>query len=376
MPTAGNEGAGSGAELPALYRPWIEALRGGSIPAESEATCDRCAMLAPPSSPASGENRRAVPDGDLFFDPRVKCCTYVPALPNFLVGRILLDPAPESAAGRASVEARIAAGVGVTPAGLEQPRAFNVLYRKGPEAFGRSVSMRCPHYGPDTGTCGIWRHRQSACTTWFCKFVRGAIGHRFWTALRHLLETVERSLAAHCVLALNPGAEAIRRLVVPPVADADRCLTAADLDGVPDPARHRSAWGRYAGREREFYEASARLVEAFTWSDVIRVTGAEVELAAALVKEAFRALSSDALPARPTVGPVQMVPLGPDRLRVSAYSAYDPLVIPKALGDALHFFDGRPTRSALAAIAAEAGLEVERPVVRRLADFEVLVEEP
>jgi hypothetical protein len=95
--------------------------------------------------------------------------------------------------------------VGVTPAGLEQPPAYGLLHRSAAGAFGRSVAMRCPHYRPDTGTCGIWRYRQSACSTWFCKYVRGAVGHRFWTALRHLLEAVERSLVAHCVLELNPG---------------------------------------------------------------------------------------------------------------------------------------------------------------------------
>ena len=174
-PTRAPVGRSEGAELPALYRPWIEALVGGAIPAESEATCDRCAMLAPVSGPAAG---------DLFFDPRSKCCTYVPALPNFLVGGILLDPTPESAAGRASVEARIVAGVGVTPAGLEQPPAHGLLYQSAPDAFGRTLSMRCLHYRSETGTCGIWRHRPSVCTTWFCKYVRGAVGLRFWTALR------------------------------------------------------------------------------------------------------------------------------------------------------------------------------------------------
>jgi hypothetical protein len=358
-----------------LYGPWIEALVGGPIPAEFEATCDRCAMLPAASSPAAGPSRTAEPEGDLFFDPRVKCCTYVPSLPNFLVGRILLDHAPESAAGRASVEARIAAGVGVTPAGIEPPRAHELLYANAPAAFGRSVAMRCPHYRTDTGGCGIWRHRQSVCATWFCKYVRGAVGHRFWTALLRLLEAVERSLAAHCVLELNPGAEAIQHLTVPRGPDVDRQLSAADLDGVPDPARYRAVWGRYRGREREFYEASARLVEPFTWSDVTRVGGAQVELASAVVVEAYRALASDALPARLRVGPVEMAPVGPDRLRVTAYRATDPLVIPRALGDVLHFFDGRTTRSALAAIAVEAGLEVDRAVVRRLVDVEVLVED-
>jgi len=360
-------GTPDGAELPLLYGPWIEALLGGAVPAEAAASCDRCAMLAQPGSRT---------DGDLFFDPRSKCCTYVPSLPNFLVGRILRDRSPESAAGRASVEARIEAGVGVTPAGLAQPPVYGLRYRSAADAFGRSVALRCPHYLADTGTCGIWRHREAACATWFCKYDRGAVGLRFWTALRRLLESIERSLVAHCVLALDPGVGAIERLVASPRPDADPRLSATDLDEVADAHRQRLAWGRYAGREREFYEASARLVENLTWSEVTRLTGAEVRLAATPVKATYDALRSDALPSRLRVAPVEITPLGADRLRMTSYRAYDPLVIPKALGDALHHFDGRPTRSALAAIARDNGLDVERAVVRRLVDFDVLIEDP
>jgi Fe-S-cluster containining protein len=324
-------------------------------------------MLAPPGSQA---------DGDLFFDPRSKCCTYEPSLPNFLVGRILRDRSPESAAGRASVEARIAAGIGVTPAGLAQSAAYGLRYRSAPDAFGRSVALRCPHYRTDTGTCGIWRHRESACATWFCKYDRGAVGLRFWTALRRLLESVERALVAHCLLTLDPGAGVLERIVASTGPDAEPRLSAADLDEVADARRQRLAWGRYAGREREFYEASARLVEHLTWTEVTRLAGAEVQLAAALVKATYDALRSDALPSRLRAAPVEIVHLGAGRLRMTSYRAYDPLVIPKALGDALHHFDGRPTRSALAAIASDTGLDIERAVVRRLVDFDVLVEDP
>lgn len=368
-------GPSPGASLPPLYGPWIEALVGGMVPVERQATCDRCVMLAPAPASRSPGPRRPAGDGAVYFEPRIKCCTYVPVLPNFLVGRILLDRTAASAAGRASVEARIAAGIGVTPAGLEQPPAQALLYRNAPAAFGRSLALRCPHYRADSGTCGIWRHRPSACATWFCKYGRGAVGERFWLALRRLLEQVEASLAAHCVLRLDPGVEALAGVVDAPRPEADPGLSAGDLDGVADAGGHRARWGRHAGRERDFYEASARLVEGLTWSDVRRVGGAEVELAAALVRARFRALRSTALPDRLRLGPVESTPLDRDQVRVTSYRAYDPLVIPRTLFDALHRFDGRPTGAALAAIAAEAGLEVDRAVVQRLADFEVLVED-
>src|SRR5262245_52393001 len=97
------------AALPPLYAGWMDSLLGGAIPAEGRATCSSCAMLPPAGA--------AVEGSDHFFSPATKCCTYLPQLANFLVGRILgdQDPDPSAAAGRASVEARIDAGVGVTP---------------------------------------------------------------------------------------------------------------------------------------------------------------------------------------------------------------------------------------------------------------------
>ena len=254
--------------------------------------------------------------------PRSKCWTDIPSLPNFLVGRILGDSAAESAAGRASVLARIGAGVGVTPAGLAKPPAFALLYRNAADAFGRAVSLRCPHYIAEGGTCGIWRHRQSVCSTWFCKHVRGAVGQRFWESVRYLLDAVERSLASDCVLTLDPGGEAIDRIVVSSDdCDPRRSLSASEVDGRPDPEGYRAAWGRYAGREHEFYEASARLIEGLAWDDVRRIGGAQVELTGTLVRRRYAELMSDAVPTRLRVGALTRQPAGPGHERVTTYSS-------------------------------------------------------
>ena len=98
--------------LPPLYAGWIDDLLDGPLPHESEATCEDCAMW--PGAGSSGA-------GALAFHPETKCCTYIPSLPNFLVGRIVEDDDPAMAPGRASVEARIDARLGVTPMGIDRP---------------------------------------------------------------------------------------------------------------------------------------------------------------------------------------------------------------------------------------------------------------
>lgn len=354
------------AQLPSLYHPWIEALLGGSIPAEAEAPCNDCAMLPEPGAAPSG-SRDA-----LFFDPAVKCCTYVPALANFLVGNILLDRSPEMAAGRASVLARIETGVGVTPLGLAQPPAFALLYEAGGAAtFGKAVHLRCPHYVTETGGCGIWRHRQSVCSTWFCKYARGTVGEQFWKALRRLLTLVEASLAVHCVRELGPGPAAARHAPAMFAPAPPTALRASDVDGRPDPSA-RALWGRHHGAEVAFYEAAGRLVSAMDWAEVRRAGGVELALAEDVLRACYDELMSARLPRALRTGTIHVTPLG-DVAELIAYSAYHPIRVPTALLNVLSVFDGRPTSQALAA-AAEAGVTLDRAAVRRLVDLGVLVD--
>ncbi len=360
------------AQLPSLYHGWIESLLGGPIPAETAATCSQCAMADAPDG-RRAQNSSHSPPSAVHFDVRVKCCSYVPPLPNFLVGRILLDSDPQMAAGRASVRARLAVRRDATPLGLQTPAAYAVLYDKaGVEAFGKSLQLLCPHFQAETGGCGIWRHRQSVCTTWYCKADRGEVGARFWKALLDVLRVVERALAVHCVRTLATGPAALRHAAATRFEDAPP-LGAADLDATAGAAGRDDLWGPYAHREPAFYEASAGVVNAMTWADVLRVGGVELELVCDLLRAAYRDLKSRALPTALRTGSLHMTAVGDDRVEVTTYSGYDPLSVPKALFDVLHVFDGRPVARALAAAAA-AGVELDRAVVRRLVDFGVLVD--
>lgn len=352
--------------LPPLYDAWLTTLLDGPVPQEAAATCASCAM-APPDGAVP-------PAGAEYFDPRLKCCTYVPQLPNFLVGRILRDPDPALAFGRASLLARLSPGRHVSPLGVDAPAAFAALYRDGRDAaFGRAPAFRCPHLVEATDTCGIWRHRQAVCATWFCKFDRGQRGQRFWLAVLDLLRLAERALAMHCVRALAPEREVRARAIQQGRTAAG--LDAESLGGPVDAEAHASTWGRYAGREREYFEACAAVVDGMSWPDVLAAGGAELALAADAVRDAYRALGHAALPGRLRVAPIQVTPLGPADVRCVGYSGLDPLEVPRALADVLHVFDGRPVAESLAAAAA-AGVDLDRAVLRRLVDFGILEASP
>jgi hypothetical protein len=313
----------------------------------------------------------------LYFHPDTKCCTYIPDLPSFLVGRILDDGDPALAPGRATVEQRIDARVGVTPLGLHRPPVHLLLYQHGAQSgFGRAVSLRCPHYRTDTGgTCGIWRHRNGVCSTWYCKHTRGATGQRVWHALDQLLAIVERSLTRWCLLQLDLDGEALARLL-PRGADREgegTTIDAEGIDGIVAEGAYAALWGTWRGRERELYRRAAELVSALEWPDVVRIGGASVEAFARVVVHEQAALGETSLPRRLTVGPFQTVAVGRERVRVVTYSPYDPLELPRLLVDVLPYFDGRPTTQTLRQIRDERGLNIQPSLVRRLLDFGILV---
>jgi hypothetical protein len=342
----------------------MDQLLAGPIPHETNATCDDCAMCSPEHPEGS----------DSYFNTQTKCCTYLPALPNYLVGRILGDADPAFAEGRATVLARLRAGVAVTPLGLGRSPVFELLYGHNPKVFGHSRSLRCPHYLEEGGRCGVWKHRASVCATWFCKHVRGEVGKDFWLALHRLLSTVERSLSSWCVLELDVGETALNRLFPPPMPpDRTSALDGKTLDGKVDAASYRMLWGKWLGREVEFYQACAERVNGLTWQQVSAIGGPVVHVAVQLVLEAYRRLLSKELPAALEAGSLQISHLASDTVRVSAHNGNDPLELPRELLEVLGRFDGRPTGDVLDDILDETGMEIHPELVRKLADFGILV---
>ncbi len=333
------------------------------LPNETRATCDRCAMC------------EGVAPEMTAFNPATKCCTYTPSLPNFLVGRVLADQDPAGEAGRASVRARIASGIEVTPLGLGVPASYGLLYRHGAErTFGQALAMRCPHYVEDGGRCGIWRHRNAVCATWFCKHVRGAAGWRLWQRVRELLSAIESELARACVLELGVDGATLGTLFPPVRAGADAFpVGSAELDRRPEPSLAAATWGAWAGREVELYVACAERVGALSAAETLRLCGQEVRVRAEIARAALRRYEEAEPPDPVRPGPLVVLRAGPESCCVTTYSPLDPLEIPRELLDVLHRFDGRSCDAAREAIVEDGGPRLTPGLVRKLIDFAVLV---
>ncbi len=310
-----------------------------------------------------------------FFDPVVRCCSYVPDLHNFLVGRILSDTAPAAQQGRATVEKRIAEAVGVTPLGLQRPPVYVLLYRSSSEAFGRNRTLRCPHYLEEGKRCGVWRNRESTCATWFCKHVRGDLGYTFWRdSLHPLLQAVEKDLARWCVLELQLGDDALRQCVVGGDWTFEgQAITHDSLDNRVDQKAYARIWGKWRGREHEFFCRCGELVSSLGWTDVLAICGPNTRAYARLTQESYGRLISDDIPSHLSVGRFEVLQVQRAMTRVNTYNNFDPLDVPNTVMELLQYFDGRPVVDALAAIADERGVSLDAALIRKMVDFKLLV---
>jgi hypothetical protein len=330
--------------LPPLYAGWMLDLLDGPIPDETEVNCQDCVMC----------NRNGKNKSEIVFNPETKCCTYNPHLPNFLVGRILEEHALESQFLKEGL---------VTPLGVDPPRWYSAMYKEeSAENFGIDVKLLCPFYISDAnGRCSIWKNRNSRCATYFCKFKRGSIGVIFWKYMDQLLSRIEKLLARWCVLKLDPGETAIEELFPPPMTNID----------YSNPSRF---WGKWFGKEKEYFLECSALVNPLTWYDVSRICGSDIDLLAHVTMISYRRLMSDEIPTHLKVASWKKVKLiAPDVYRIWTYNRYDPFDLSREILDALHFFDGKSSvAETLQTIEQNGQVTLNGDLVRQLSDRGIL----
>ena len=346
-----------------LYARWLEEALGHALPEERRATCDTC-VLCP-------ESTQVLPKHLATFDARTKCCTYLPALANYQVGAILRS-ADVHDHGRSSVLERVAAHVAVTPHGLGWPAAFEAMYDEDNDAhFGRRLEMRCPHYVDEAGgLCGIWKHRNGICSTWFCRLERGKVGKAFWGDVQDLLEEIESVLGWWCVEQLDVGTEAwdLLQQVDDPRGSLDGSIPITE-------DMRRAVWGPWFGRELAFYEESARLVADMSWRDVVDACGGAVRSKARTLAHSDEDHQNIKIPPwvrleRPAILEDQGASVW-----VSAYNSYEAIEVPRALLDALEDHGVLEVDEVCDLLTEHLARPVSRTDIRRWMDLGLLVQD-
>ena len=344
--------------LPEPLGRWAMGLLGTALPAETRATCHDCVMCLPEGLPHDPQR--------IAFDPRIRCCTYRPHLPNFAVGAIL---AGGEAFAVESVRQRIAEG-DASPLGLRVDAAYQLLYQHAKAAsFGRARQLRCPHQD-ENSQCGIWANRPAVCATWYCKHERGGLGGRLWANLHSTLAAAERAVSLWCLRQLGFDSAAQRAAMDELNRDSVDAFT---LDRQPNPALAHRLWGDWVGREEAFYAACAEQIRELHWPAVEQLGPQELALLAAET----RALASEHadlnLPPRLRAGGFEVLGAVEGRLWLRSYSEFDTIEVAAEVMGLVARSDGRATEEIAAEHEACTGHRPPRVLLRMLLNFGILV---
>jgi hypothetical protein len=348
--------------FPPIYRPLLPDFFDRPTIVETRATCDDCAMC---------DRGKPSPVPMEYFQPDLKCCTYTPHLPNYLVGAVFSDDDPALAEGKARLRKKIASRMAVTPERMSPPRKQSLVATMAADSgfFGRSYAIVCPYLDGEKGLCTVWKHREGVCSTYYCKYTHGALGYAFWRSLKEYLGYVEVGLARWAARSIDPT------VTEPQVRRGE--LTLEDLeDRAPNPEAYTRYWGKWEGREEEFYVECHARVKTLTREEFDKIVLVKPDAKGwldATIKRYEQALS----PVLPThlVRNKEMRerPAG-ETIILSTYNRFDSFAIGKELYDVLGMFDPNETlEQNLARLDAEHGIEMHPDLLRELYVQNVLV---
>ncbi|MBN1206843.1 MAG: hypothetical protein JXB05_18310 [Myxococcaceae bacterium] len=356
--------------LPNLYRNLFPTFFQGPMPVEAKATCSSCAMCE-----AANPLRIDAVDGvNRFFRPDTKCCTYHPRLPNYLVGAILADEDAAMAEGRRRIQDKIAHGVGVNPQWIKAPARYNLLYSNARQVFGRTEALRCPYYQSQGGLCTIWRYREAVCSTYFCKYVAGADGRKFWMTLKTWLTLAEIQLSRYALLQLLPDYVLLGK----DKADASSGpLTIEDLDDKRLPEKdYAELWHPWVGRELEFYRRCFESVRALSSEEFENLLGLDGVVEQAVLKRVHEASVAPRLPKTLKLNPSATIQWLPDgSLAMASYSEFDAVALPGAAYALLVEFTGKePVEAVRARLREEKQADLHDDILVELYRHRILVD--
>ncbi len=346
--------------LPILYQRWLASILPGGMPRERIATCLDCAMCA-----RTREEHQTMLGA---YNPDTKCCTYFPNVPNYLVGRAIDVDTPGARVMLGFVESGTTSEANVTMCGVAATGKRSALYDLAGQGggFGRDPDLLCPYaIARDTQEgplCGIWAHRNSVCSTYFCKHVNGGSGRHLWTAIRNLFRHIEASLSWWAIAQLIPEMGTL--MLRPPGQQEER------VDSVLSP----TAWTRWPGTRADFYRACSEKVEALSWEEVVAVVGFKAALYVEEVHANYDHVYGETFPdpLRPTT--YTTIQAGHERTTIQGGGSggNEHVEVPSILLRLLPYFDGRSTQEVLSDIKAREQVGLDVALVRKLYDFGIL----
>lgn len=237
--------------LPQVYQGLLPQKLQDLFIVETRATCDSCAMV-------QGRTRTR-----LTYKENLKCCTFFPFMPNYLIGEWI----SQSAGLESPVLTKLASNPEVAlPLGFVAPVKFQQVFALRKEGeFGQREDWLCPYFDRVANNCGIWRHRSVVCTTFYCKSTAGSAGQRFWKLLGDYLAYVEQALVEEFLVMKDFSPRLTNELLT--------YLRAHETEVPPmDENLWKRLWNHYED-PREFYIGSYKFVDSLSKKQFKEILG-------------------------------------------------------------------------------------------------------
>lgn len=226
---------------------------------ETKATCDQCAMT------------RSRTRGEISYQEHLKCCTFYPFMPNYLIGAGLSDSSLTPSLG-GDLRAMISKRRFSLPIGFVAPIRYQLEFnQRKPHEFGQREDWLCPYFDRAQKNCRIWKYRSAVCTSFYCKSSYGQKGMKFWFDLSEYLTYVEMALLE----------EALIRLDFSPRQISDqlgylnrKTSTVAEARSWVIPEKvARDLWNGYFDEQEVFFKRTLEIVSQFTRRDFNEALG-------------------------------------------------------------------------------------------------------
>ena len=219
---------------------------------ETLATCDACAM-APHT-----------------YKANLKCCTFEPFLPNYLVGASLMSE-QTSPTAKTAMLAKISERSGALPIGMTARISYQVSFNQSEKSdFGQREDWLCPYFNKEHNNCGVWKHRGSVCSTFFCKSDFGKAGIGFWAELNTYLNFVEMALLSEVLVHMDFSPRLLNECLS--YLNRNQGTSEQMQPSIPrDEARR--LWNGYFDDQVGFYKSCYEMVQSFDNKRLAEIMG-------------------------------------------------------------------------------------------------------
>jgi hypothetical protein len=240
--------------IPSIYKSFFtETVWNYSI-SETKATCNSC--IKAPSK----------------YKSDLKCCTFWPFIPNYIVGHILSSKDDKYINAQKLIREHIKKKNYNLPIGLVAPPWYQGSFKKNKsKIFGKSENYLCPYYQKEDKLCGIWLFRGSVCTSFYCESSYGAKGKVFWKSFENYLSYLEMALSEE-VLVYNDYSprEMSYQLEYLDITSESKMYTNSKKMNLKE---YKKIWKHNYGNEEEFYVKSAEFVNELPKQQISDIKG-------------------------------------------------------------------------------------------------------